>query len=449
MTTPELADVVRRVVEQAAPDEQVEAYAMWRRDVDVEVFDRSVESLSSAEIAGIGVRVVRDHRQGFAYAGILDEGTAAEVLADARDNSTYGTPDEALGLPGPDAVGSYVVLDLAAPGFGALDADAKVAMALDLEERVRSADARIRTVESAAYGDAEVRVAIANSLGVAATQHRTIASVSAAAIAEDETGPRTGFGFDLARDPAELDLGPVAAEAAEKATRMLGATQPESQRVPVVLDPFVAASLLGIVAGTLIGETVLKGRSIFGDRVGEQIAGECLSLVDDPTDVAAFGAAPFDAEGVATRPNTLVSDGVLQGFVHNLWTARRMGAVTTGSAVRASYKSTPGVGMRSFGAVPGSEDTAQLLRRAEGGVYIQTMHGLHSGVNPVSGDFSVGIDGLWVRDGALGPAIREATIASTLQRMLADVAAVGADVRWLSGGPAVPLLIGEMTLAGR
>lgn len=445
----ELESLVRRVAEQALPGEQVEAYAVHRSDVDVEVFDRSVESLSAAEVAGIGVRVVHDSRQGFAYAGFVDETTAAEVLADARDNASFGTPDDALGLPGPADVGVPVGLDLASAGFGSLDTAAKVDMALELEAATLAADPRVRTVESSAYGDADVHVAIANSLGVRASQHRTIASVSAVAIAEDAGGPQTGFGFDLARDPAALDLGPVAAEAAARATRMLGATQPESQRVPVLLDCFVAQSLLGVIGGTLNGEAALKGRSIFGDRVGDAIAAAPVTLIDDPTDAAAFGASCFDAEGVATRRNELVSAGSLNGFAHNCWTAARLGTATTGSAARASYKSTPGVGMSNFGLVPGTDATAELMRRAEGGIFVQTLHGLHSGVNPVSGDFSVGVDGLWIRDGALAEPIREATIASTLQRMLLDVVAVGAEVRRLTSGPAVPVLLDEMTLAGR
>lgn len=444
-----LETLVRRLAEAARPGEQVEAYAVHRSDVDVEVFDSSVESLSAAEIAGVGVRVVRDHRQGFAYAGVIDDATAAEVLADARDNAGYGTPDDALGLPRPDEVGMPAEIDLASETFAALDTQAKVALALELEAATLAADPRIRTVESASYGDADVHVAIANSHGVTASQHRTVASVSAVAIAEDEAGPQTGFGYDIARDPAALDLAPVAAEAAERATRMLGATQPKSQRVPVLLDTFVVQSLLGVIAGTLNGETVLKGRSIFGDRIGDAIASPVVTLVDDPTDVLAFGASRFDAEAVATRRNELVSAGQLAGFVHNCWTAVRLGTVTTGSAARASYKSTPGVGTSNFGLEPGVESTADLLRRADGGVFIQTLHGLHSGVNPVSGDFSVGIDGLWIRDGALGEPVREATIASTLQRMLLDVVAVGAEVRRLTSGPAVPVLLGEMTLAGQ
>lgn len=445
----DLERLVGRIADQARPDEQIEAYAVHRSDVDVEVFAASVESLSAAEIAGVGVRVVRDRRQGFAYAGLVDEATAAEVLADARDNSAYGTPDDALGLPGPDTIGEPVGLDLAADAFGGLDTHAKVAIALELEAATLAADPRVRTVESASYGDADVHVAIANSLGVKASQHRTIASISAVAIAEDASGPQTGFGYDLARDPASLDLAPVAAEAAERATRMLGATQPDSRRVPVLLDCFVTQSLLAVISGTLNGEAVLKGRSIFGDRVGEAIAAPVVALVDDPKDPEAFGASSFDAEGVATRRNELVSAGTLRGFVHNCWTAARLGTATTGSAARASYRSTPGVGMSNFGLVPGVDSTAELLRRAEGGILIQTLHGMHSGVNPVSGDFSVGVDGLWIRDGALAEPIREATIASTLQRMLLDVVAVGAEVRRLPSGPAVPVLLGEMTLAGK
>ena len=451
MSAVDIAAVARRVADSARPGEQVEAYVVRRRDVDIEIFDGRIESLSSAATAGIGVRVVDGHRQGFAYAGYLDDDVADELLGEARRNVAYATVDEALGCAGPDDVAGHTppVVDLVAPGFDAMSTDDKVALALELERATAAADPRIRTVESCGYGDARVHAVLANSLGLFAETERTIASISSSAIAAEPDGEdRTGFGYDLARDPAALDPATVAAEAALRATRLLGARQPESRRVPVVLDPFVVQSFCGIIAGTLNAESVAKGRSIFGDRLGEHIAADCVGFVDDPTDPDAFGAAPFDGEGVPTRRNAYIAGGVLAHFAHNVVSARRLGAVTTGNAVRAGYASTPGVGMRSIGFVPGGDDLAALLRRAEGGLYVQSVQGLHSGVNPVSGDFSDGAEGCWIRDGALDAPFREATIASTLQRMLLDVVAVGAEVRMLSSGPAVPLCIGEMTLSG-
>ena len=441
-----LSALVVDVAGAARPGEEVEAWATWRRDVDVRVFHGDVESLSSAEIAGIGVRVVSDHRVGFAYAGSLEKGICEEVLSDARDNVAYGTPDDAEGLA--DDPGTPPGIECAAPGFGDTDTDAKVALALELEGATLAADPRIRVVETCTYGDADICVAVANSRGLDVAHRRTLANLTAFAVAGDGEDTQTGFGYTLARDPADLDAAQVAAEAAERACRLLGATQPRSGRVPVVLDQFVVAQLLGVIAATRSGAAVVKGRSIFGGRLGAALAGGAVTLVEDPTDARAFGARPFDAEGVASRRVDAVGNGTLRSFLHNSYTARRLETQTTASAARASYKSPPGVGARALGFAPGDASLADLLRQAEGGVYVQSVSGLHSGVNPVSGDFSTGIEGLWIRDGVLAGPLREATIASTLQRMLLDVAAVGAEVRWLGGGPAVPVLVSEGTLGG-
>jgi PmbA protein len=193
---------------------------------------------------------------------------------------------------------------------------------------------------------------------------------------------------------------------------------------------------------------VLRGRSMFADRVGETIAPPNVTIADDPTNPAAFGAVGVDGEGVPTRRVALVEGGVLLGFLQNLYTARRSGTRTTGSAVRG-YASTPGVGARALHLAPGTKSPAEILASVPEALYVQSVSGLHSGTNPVSGDFSVGAEGLIVRDGAFAEPVREVTIASTLPRMLLDVLAVGADLTWLPGGTAgVTLLIDGMTMAG-
>jgi PmbA protein len=231
---------------------------------------------------------------------------------------------------------------------------------------------------------------------------------------------------------------------------MLGASKPASERLTVVLDPWVTAQLLGILGATLSGEMVMKGRSFFADRIGEEVAAAALTLVDDPTDPAAFSATQTDGEGLATRRNQLIEGGVLQGFLHNAYTGRRMGTRSTGSAVRGGYKSTPSVGARAITVVPGTGTQAELVAQVPHGVLIQSVSGLHSGVNPVSGDFSTGAEGLRIDGGSLGEPVREFTIASTLQRMLKDVVAVGGDLQWLPMSAAgVSLVIEDVTVSGQ
>ena len=450
----DLNDIVAKVIGWAEGDEQVEAYAAHTSDADVEVYQGGIETLSTAETDGVGIRVVLSgpdgNRQGFAYTGSLDEASLRACMVEARDNAGFGTADPFLGLATPDGV-EPEALDLWRDSLGSFSTQAKVEMALELERLVRAGDSRIRSLRSAGYGDGVIEAAIATTTGIQRSYRRSACSVVAYAIAGDADDTQTGFGYSVGRAPDELDIAKAAAMAVERATRLLGATKPASRRTAVVLDPFVTSSLLGILGGTLNAESVLKGRSLFADRLGERVAVESFDLVDEPTNPLAYGATPIDAEGLATRRLPLIKGGVLQGFVHNSVTARRAGgdARSTGSAVRAGFKGTPGVGCRALTVTPGTKAADEVLRSVGDGVLIQSISGIHSGVNTISGDFSVGAEGLVIRDGVVAEPIREFTIASTIQRMLMDVLAVGSDLEWLPGGSAgVTLAIDGMSLSG-
>jgi PmbA protein len=446
-TGSELLALAERAAGWARDGEQVEVYVARSADLDMRVHKGDVEQLSSSVTEGIGIRVVDGGRQGFAYAGTLDPSVLEEVLADARDNASFSTVDHDAGLAEPDGV-APAPLDLVRPGVSETTTADKVALALDLEARTLAIDPRIR-IEAADYGDADIETAVATSTGIRAGSRRTVCSVTVAAMVADADDTKTGYGYSVSREPSALDLDRAARDAAERAIRLLGARQPATQRTAMVLEPRMTGALLGIIGGTLNGEAVLKGRSLFTNRVGEAIASQLVTLVDDPTVAEAYGAAPFDAEGLATRRNTLVERGVLQGFLHNTYTGRRSGTGSTGSAVRGGFKSTPGVGARALTLQPGSRVLDELLRDIGDAVLVQSMTGLHSGVNPISGDFSVGIEGMLVRGGEPTEPIREATVASTLQRMLLEIDAVGADLEWLPGGAAgVTLVIRDVTLSG-
>jgi PmbA protein len=262
----------------------------------------------------------------------------------------------------------------------------------------------------------------------------------------DET--QTGYGFSVARTIEDLDVAAAARDAAERSTRLLGARQPASRRLPVVFDPLVTRSLLALLGAALSGEAILKGRSMFLGREGEQVAAPNVTLVDDPTLPDAVGAATHDGEGIPTRRVELVVGGRLGGFLQNVYTARRNGTATTGSALRG-FKSTPSVGARALHLLPGAKGPEEILASVPEALYVQSVSGLHSGTDPVSGDFSVGAEGLIVRDGAFAEPVREVTIASTLLRMLLDVAEVGSDLTWLPGGSAgLTLLLSDMTMSG-
>ncbi|MCU1430598.1 MAG: putative Zn-dependent protease-like protein [Actinomycetia bacterium] len=451
-TEPEdLLAIARRAVDMARRGEEVEAYVVRTRETDVEVFGGEVESLSVAGIEGVGIRIIADHRQGYAWAGSLDPEVIAETVGEARDNAGFGEPDEWYGLATPADV--LVVdppdLDLWNDSLSSVATDEKVRIALDLDAATRAADPRVRGVESAGYGDGMLESAIANSNGVASLSRRTVASAYAVAMAGDNSETQTGYGITAGRSVEDLDFGVVTRDAVERAVRLLGAKQAKGRRIPVVFDPLVTRSVLGVLSSALNGEAALKGRSLFLGREGEQVAAPFVRIVDDPTDPRALGASTHDSEGVPTRRNGLIVDGKLRGFLQNVYTGRRTGLGTSGSAVRGGFKSTPGVGVRAMRLEPGTKSPEELLAIFPEALFVQSVSGLHSGTNPISGDFSVGAEGLMVRGGAFAEPVREVTIASTLQRMLLDVVEVGSDLTFLPGSTAgVTLLINEMTMSG-
>lgn len=444
----DLLDIGDRIVALARPGEQVEVVVGRSTSTEVRAYDGQVEQFASATSAGVGVRVVAGNRQGFAYAGTLDADVMAETLAEARDNATFATDDEWLGLAEPDGV-AVPELDLYRDALTRVPTDAKIDLALELERAVRAADPRITGVESADYADGVSEGAVVSTTGVRTYGRETSCYVAAHCVATEGHDTQTGFGFSVGRTLDDLDLAVAAGDAARRATRLLGATKPASGRVTVVLDPYVTAQFLGIIGSTLSGEAVLKGRSLFADRLGESVAAAGFTLVDDATNPLAYSSSETDGEGLASRRNVLIDGGVLQRFVHNAYTARRAGTTSTANAVRG-YSSTPGVGCRALSLVPGTRVQPDLLAGVGDGVLISSVSGLHSGVNPVSGDFSTGAEGLRIAGGELAEPLREFTIASTLQRMLAEVAEVGADIEWLPMRAAgVSLVVRDVTVSGR
>ncbi len=447
----ELQTVADRIVAQAGAGEQIEAFVARGGETDIRIYQGEIEHFVSAQSEGVGIRVIRDGRTGFAYAGTLDESAVADVLADARDNVQFGEPDEFAALAEPDGV-PLTEQSLWDDSLATYPTDSKIALAKQLEELSAASDPRVR-VDDSNYSDAYGEAAVASTTGIRMSGRENGCYVSVSTLADDGVGDdaetQTGFGFSVGRNPGEFDLERAAREASDRATRLLGATKPTSRRTTVVLDPMVTAQFLGVIGSTLNGEAVVKGRSLFADRLGDGVAASAITLVDDPTNPLAYSATDVDGEGLAARRNVLIRDGVLEMFVHNSYSARRAGTASTGNATRGGYAGTPGVGPLALSLVPGDRSQADLIADVDDGLLVQQVQGLHSGVNPISGDFSTGAAGLLISNGEVGAPVREFTIASTLQKMLLDIVEVGGDIDWLpmrSSG--MSLVISDVTLSG-
>jgi PmbA protein len=435
----ELLAQAERILEAASGVEEIELYLSRGVDTEVQAYQGEVEQLTTASSSGIGVRVMRESsggaQVGTAWAGSLDDGAVEDALREARDNLRFATEDEFVTFARPDGV-APAALTLSDAAVTTTPLEEKIALAIELERMVRESDERIRQVESANYSDYVAEAAIVSTYGVRATYARSGAFVSVEAIASDGTADQTGWGLSAGRAPQDLDVARAAADATNRATRMLGATKPASMKCTAVFDPRTAATLLAIIGGSLSGEAVVRGRSFFANRIGEEVASSRFTLLDDPTDPRHFSASVFDGEGLACRRNVLIDGGQLLAFVYDTVSARRAGAASTGSAVRAGIAGSPSAGCRALRLSSGDLSQAEIFARVGDGIFVESLTGVHSGVNPVSGDFSVGITGMMIRGGALAEPVREITVASTIQRMLLDIEFVGNDVEWLPGSAA-------------
>jgi PmbA protein len=445
-----LDDVARRGVEAAVEAGATDAEAWAEEGVSrrVRVYSGEVESLSDAGGRGVGVRAFVDGRSGYAYGTDLSEAGVLEVARAARAAAEVADPDEHGGLP--DEFGAAPVEGLASPALGDWSTERKVELALAVERAARDRPG-VTQVENAVYSDAEGRVALVNSRGFAGGYDATQAWAYASAFAGEGADLMTGLGVGLGRDPDALDPEAIGAEAADRALALVGARQPASRRCPVLLDAIVAASFIGFIGSMLSADAVQRGRSLFADREGDEIADVVLALADDATDPEGPSSAPFDGEGSPSRRTPLIEGGRLLTFLFDARTARRAGRATTANATRGSYRAPPSVGTTNLMLEPGQLDLEGLFRKAGDGLYVTDVAGLHSGVNPVSGTFSVGAAGRLIENGAPAGPVRELTIASDLVSMLKAVRAVGSEARWVPFGGSVkapPILIGEMSVSG-
>jgi PmbA protein len=448
----QLARLAGRAVEAAvaAGAADAEAYAAEQERREVRVHGGELESLGAATRRGVGVRAWIGGRVGCAYGTELDEaGLAATArraaaLARAADEDEFAGPPREVGEPA--ALGG-----LSDPSLREWPTARIAELALAVERGALEADPRVAGVEQAVYSDGADRVAIASSTGVAGEIEKSHCHAHVQALAEAGEEREAGLGFGLARGPAGLDPAAIGREGGERAAELLGAVKPRSRSCPVVLDPTVAASFVVLLGRTLGADAVQRGRSPFAGRLGEEVADPAFVLRDDGLDPEGPASTPVDGEGVPCRCTELIAGGKLRSYLHDTYTARRGGAGSTGNAARLGYWAQPSVAASNLLVEPGSLSLGELLREAGEGVYVSGVVGLHSGVNSVTGAFSVGATGRAIRAGEPAEPLREFTIAGDLASLLRVVRAAGAAPRWVPFGGAVSapaLLIGELTVGG-
>jgi PmbA protein len=385
----ELAELAGAAVERAlaAGAEEGEAYVNDVRRREVRAHGGAIESLTAATQRGLGVRAWIGGRVGYGFGADLSPAGVAAIAARAVAVARIADEDEFAGPPsGGEA---RPLAGLSDPSLAEWPTARVAELALAVERAALAADRRVVAVEQAVYVDSAERVAIASSGGAGGEFEASDAYAYAQALAEGEAARETGLGFGVARGPGGLDPGAIGREAATRASEMVGSGKPPSRSCPVVLEETVAASFVGLLGKALAASAVQRGRSPFAGLLGEEVAAEAFVLHDDGLDPDGSASAPVDAEGTPRRRTALIEGGRLSAYLYDSYTARRGKAASTGNAGRSGYRAPPAVAPSNLIVSPGAAGFEQLLREAGDGVFVNDVAGLHSGVNPVSGVFSV------------------------------------------------------------
>ena len=411
-----------------------------------------VETLKEAGSRGAGLRVLIGKRMGSSYTSDLTPEGIRQMVASAVDLAQLTTEDPHAGLPDPSELGSIPGdLKLFSDEVAGLPADRKIDAAKRAEAAALAFDPRITNSEGGSFDSNIGGRVFANSRGFSGSHRSTYCSVSAVPVATHNDGSgdkmERDYWFTIARDFSGLESPElVGRTAAERVIRRLGATKVETQKVPIIFEPRVARTLLGNLFDAVQGMAIYRHASFLAGKLGQKIASDKITLIDDGTLPGLFGTQPFDDEGVPSRRTPVIEKGVLKNYMLNTYTARKLGMKTTGNASRG-ITGNAGIGHGNFFLEAGEKTQEQIIAGVKNGFYVTELIG--SGVNTVTGDYSRGAVGLWIRNGELAFPVSEVTIASTLQEMLNDVAEIGSDLDFRGSVSAPTIMIGEMTVAGR
>jgi PmbA protein len=407
-----------------------------------------VETLKESGSRALGLRVFLGQQAASTYSSDFTPEGIARLVSGAMELAKITSPDPTAGLPEKSELGSLSGdLQLYFDDVYSLAPEERIEYARRAEKAALSADPRLKNSDGGSFDAGTGRKVLANSLGFVGEYQRSLCSVYAAPIAQSEDGGmQRDYWYSSARTLSKLDTPEnVGREAARRTLRRIGARKIASTRVPVVLDPMVASSLLDNIFEAATGDAVYRQATFMAGQLGERVFGENINLIDDGTMVGGFGTTPFDGEGVPTRRTVVVEKGVLKSYLLNTYTARKLGLKTTGNASRG-LAGTPGTGSGNFYLEPGTQTQQQIIADIPRGLYVTEFLGF--GVNLVTGDFSRGASGLWIENGELTYPVEEITVAGNLKDMLNNVAEVGSDLEFRSSLASPTIRIDGMTIAG-
>lgn len=439
-------DIVKRALDAGATD--AECTVAEGEEFSANVRMRELESLKEAGSRGAGVRVLIGQNTGSSSTSDLSREGIERLTRSAIELAGVTNHDPHAGLPEPAEMGAIPGdLKTYSGDVAGLPTELKIETARRAEAAALDADPRISNSEGGSFDTHLGRHIFVNSRGFAGEYRTSYCSLHTVPVAREGDSMERDYWDSLARGFAGLDPAETVGRiAARRALRRLHAVKVETQKVPVVFEPRVARSLLGNLFEAVHGMSVYRHQTFLAGKLGERVASEQVTVIDDGTIPGLFGTSPFDDEGVPSRRTVVIEKGVLKSYLLNCYAARKLGLKTTGNASRG-LTGNAGIGHGNFFLEKGVDTPERILAGVPNGFYVTEVQGF--GVNTVTGDYSQGATGLWIRNGELAFPVSEVTIAGNLREMLLGLEAVGSDLEFRGSVAAPTLKIGEMTVGGK
>lgn len=431
---------------------EMEVYYQADRDTHVRTFKGEVDSYSLAEKAGLSFRGLIDGKMATAFTEQIEAEAIDFLLEQAKENAEILEGSEAAELFGGSP--SYPELNTYSEQLVNATPEELIRLAIRLEQVALEADPRIDLVNYCLMVRSENELFISNTKGLNCHRKSSKALCYLSAVAKEADDVTTGleFGFTMT-DLGDLDVESIARTAAREAVMKLNGQTIESDEYPVILRNDAASSLLKAFSSIFSGDKAEKGLSLLQGRLGEQVAGANITIVDDPLLPAGPGSTPFDAEGVATSQRQVIRDGQLLTFLHNTKSAKKAGVTTTGNGVKASYRANVSISPHNLFLVPGDQSLEDLIQQTERGILLAEFQGLHAGTNDVSGDFSLSCLGYLIENGQVVRAVNQITASGNILELLNNVEAIGNDLRFNgfgSGACGAPSLkVKSLSISGK
>lgn len=439
-----LAEVLDRATAKGATE--ADGYLVEERQFSAQVRLGQVDTVTNSRDQRLSLRVFVGKASAAASTSDLSRDSLVRLVDEATSLARITAADPLSGLPDPSSLVDRVPdLDLADPGGHDLTPEEKIELARRGEVAAMAVDPRITNSEGAEFHDRQARYAYATSHGFLSSYGTSSFGLTVSPVASQDGEMQRDVWYSVDRKRARLDAPEdIGREAARRTVRRLGGRRVKTAEVPVVFDPLTAAGLVRAIASAASGPSLYRGASFLVDRLGTRIGSSQLTIVDDGTLPAALGSRPFDGEGLPIRRTTVVNAGVLESYLLDTYSARKLGMSSTHHAARDG--SGVGVATTNLMLLPGTATPEELIASVENGLYVTELIGF--GVNFVTGDYSRGAVGYWIENGALAYPVEEVTIAGNLLEMLDAVDGVGNDLAMRDRTVSPTVKVARMVVAG-